>query len=177
MTRPVVVLCGPMGSGKSAVGRRVANALGVTLRDTDEWVERSAGRAIREIFATEGEAHFRALERDAVVRALTDHDGVVSLGGGAVLHPDSRAALTRYRADGGVVVFLDVSAHTAHLRIGADRHRPLLHGEGESPRERWTRIMSERRPVYEEVSSAVVTTDRRTPGSVAREVLGLVGHA
>lgn len=176
MTRPAVVLCGPMGSGKSAVGRRLAAALGVTLQDIDDCVEQSAGRTIPEIFASEGEAGFRALERDAVVRALSEHDGVVSLGGGAVLHPDSRAALAAYRRAGGTVVLLDVSAHVAALRIGSDRNRPLLHGDGESPRARWRRIAAERRPVYEEVASAVVNTDRRTPAAVVREVLAILGE-
>lgn len=172
--RPAVVLCGPMGSGKSAVGRRVATALELGVRDTDADVEETAGRSIPEIFESDGEAAFRALEHEAVARALVEHDGVVSLGGGAVLHPDTQAVLEAYRAAGGVVVFLDVSARTAALRIGVDANRPLLHAEGETPRQRWERLMGERRPTYEAVATHRVSTDRRTPAAVAREVLAIL---
>lgn len=172
---PAVVLCGPMGSGKSAVGRRVARGLGRDLLDTDEAVERAAGRTIADIFAQDGEPAFRELERDAVLAALDSHDGVVSLGGGAVLHRDTQAALARYRADGGTVVFLDVSVRQAMLRIGGDRRRPLLHGQGETARQRWSRIAAERRELYEDVASEVLSTDRRTPAAIAREILALIG--
>lgn len=172
--RPAVVLCGPMGSGKSAVGRRVAAGLGVVVVDSDHEIEERAGRPIADIFASDGEAGFRELERDVVVGLLGGTDGVLSLGGGAVLHPDTRRALAAYRGGGGVVVFLDVSAHYAMLRIGTDPRRPLLHGDGESPRQRWTRIAGERRPVYEDVSSHVVATNRGTPAAIARQILALL---
>lgn len=172
--RPLVVLCGPMGSGKSAVGRRVAGALDVVVTDTDQTIEDRAGRTIAEIFATDGEPAFRELERDVVVEALQTTDGVLSLGGGAVMHPDTRRALADYRADGGVVVFLDVSARQAMLRIGNDGRRPLLHGDGETPRQRWTRIAAERRPVYVEVASHVVAADRGTPAFLARRIVSFV---
>lgn len=172
--RPAVVLCGPMGSGKSAVGRRVGNVLGVDVLDTDHEIEERAGRTIAEIFADDGEPAFRALERDVVVESLCAHDGVLSLGGGAVLDADTRRALAAYRGEGGVVVFLDVSARQAMLRIGTDARRPMLHADGETPRQRWIRIAAERRGVYEEVASHIVATDRGTPGAVARRVLDLL---
>ncbi|MBN8880936.1 shikimate kinase [Salana multivorans] len=175
--RPTLVLCGPMGSGKSAVGRRAATALGVAIHDTDAMIEERAGRTIAEIFAADGEPAFREIERDVVVEALGTTAGVLALGGGAVLHPDTRRALAGYRADGGVVVFLDVSARQALLRIGTDQRRPMLHGDGESPRQRWNRIAAERRAVYEEVASHVVTTDRGTPAAVARRILALLPDA
>lgn len=174
MTSPRVVLCGPMGSGKSAAGRRIAAALDLPLRDTDLEIERVAGATIPEIFESQTEAGFRALERDVVVDSLAGFDGVLALGGGAVTHPDARAALSDYRTRGGVVIFLDVSAHVAAQRIGSDQNRPLLHGPGETPRQRWARIMGERRGWYLEVSSHTVVTDRRTPAAVAREILGFL---
>lgn len=173
MSRPVVVLCGPMGSGKSAVGRRLATRLEVEFRDSDHDVEHDAGTTIAEIFAEHGEAHFRDLEHAAVADALTGHDGVLSLGGGAVMTPRTQSALADYRAEGGLVVFLDVGVRSAMMRIGPAASRPML---GENPRERWSRITSERRATYERVSTVVVDTDHRTPGAVVREILAHLGR-
>ncbi|MFA6574664.1 MAG: shikimate kinase, partial [Nocardioides sp.] len=108
MTGPLVVLVGPMGSGKSTIGALLAEALGVTARDTDTDVERLEGRAVSDIFVESGEEHFRALEKAAVADALATHGGVLSLGGGAVLDPDTRALLADHR-----VVFLQVGLSEA----------------------------------------------------------------
>lgn len=115
MTAPVVVLVGPPGAGKTTVGRAVADLLGVTYRDTDEDIVRTAGKPISEIFIDDGEPHFRDLERAAVAAALDGHDGVLSLGGGAVMDAGTRARLA-----GLPVVFLDVSLHDAVRRVGLD---------------------------------------------------------
>ncbi|WP_052850819.1 shikimate kinase [Streptomyces avicenniae] len=160
---PAAVLVGPPGSGKSTVGALLAGRLGRTVRDTDADVERTAGKPISEIFIDEGEAHFRALEADAVRAALTGHDGVVSLGGGAVLDAGTRALLA-----GLPVVFLDVPLAEAMKRVGLDVSRPLL---AVNPRQRWRALMEERRPLYTEVARAVVTTADRTPDEVASAVL------
>ncbi|PWD52295.1 shikimate kinase [Serinibacter arcticus] len=161
-----------MGSGKSAVGRRLATRIGLPFRDVDADVEASAGRTIAEIFASDGEAHFRDLEHDAVARALTEHPGVLSLGGGAVMDPRTQSVLADYRADGGLVVLLDVSLRYAMHRIGSAASRPML---ADDPRERWTRILAARRPTYERVSNLVVDTDQRTLGAVVREIAARLG--
>jgi shikimate kinase len=160
---PVVVLVGPPGSGKSTIARELAGRLGVGWRDTDADVEAGAGRRIADIFVDDGEAAFRELERQAVVAALEGHDGVLALGGGAVLDPRTEALLAGHR-----VVFLDVRIADAARRIGFNRDRPLLLG---NPRARWTQLMETRRPVYERIATARVETDGRTPAEVADAVL------
>lgn len=165
--RPVVVLVGPMGSGKTTVGRLLAGRLGLALRDTDADVEVRAGKPVSDIFVDDGEPVFRELEREAVATALAEHAGVLALGGGAVMDPLTEEALR-----GHAVVFLDVQVTDASRRIGLNRDRPLLLG---NPRAQWLRIMERRRPVYERVATAVVPTDDRTPEEVADAVLDALG--
>lgn len=166
MTKPKAVLVGPMGAGKSTVGRLLAEALGVTLRDTDEDVEAVAGKTVPDIFVDEGEAHFRRLEKAAVAAAVGEHDGVVSLGGGAVLDPDTRRLLR-----GHEVVFLRVGVADAVKRVGLGAGRPLLLG---NVRARIKALLDERAPLYESVATVVVETDGRSPEEVAGEVRAAV---
>ncbi|KLN33373.1 MULTISPECIES: shikimate kinase [Cellulosimicrobium] len=166
-TRPVVVLVGPPGSGKSTVSRHLADLLGLAQRDTDTDVETAAGKPVADIFVDHGEPHFRELEREAVTTALATHDGVLALGGGAVLDEHTQTALAAYVAAGGAVVFLDVSLAHAAPRVGLNQSRPLLLG---NPRARWAALMEARRPVYERVATLHVVTDARTPAQVAQEI-------
>jgi shikimate kinase len=163
MSAPLVVLVGPPGSGKSTVGALLAARLGTGYRDTDADIVASTGRPVADIFLDEGEAHFRELEAAAVRAALAGHDGVLSLGGGAVLREETRTLL-----EGHPVVFLDVGLHDAVQRVGLDAPRPLLIG---SPRARWRELMEQRRPLYTEVARTVVATDGLTPDQVAEAVL------
>lgn len=160
--RPLVVLVGPMGAGKSTVGRILADDLGVGFRDTDTDIEMVEGRAVADIFVESGEAAFRELETAAVAAALTTHDGVLALGGGAVLDPG-----TRDRLGGHTVVFLRVGLADAVKRVGLGTGRPLLLG---NVRARIKTLLDERTPVYEAVATMVVDTDERTPDDVAAEV-------
>jgi len=169
--RPAVVLVGPMGAGKSTVGRFVAEALGVGFLDTDEAVEHRTGRSVAELFVDEGEAYFRELERDAVADALATHDGVLALGGGAVLDAGTRDQLA-----GHCVVFLRVGLSDAAQRVGLGVSRPLLLG---NVRGRIKQLLDERTPVYESVASHVVDTDGVTAREVADRVRAVVedgGH-
>ena len=123
---PRVVLIGPPGAGKSTIGRRVANALDLPLLDTDAEIERVTGRTIPEIFSQDGEPAFREIEEEVVARALDTHDGVVSLGGGAILSERTRARLA-----GHTVVYLEISVAEGLRRtgaVGAAGTRPLLAG-------------------------------------------------
>lgn len=161
------MLVGPPGSGKSTVAAALGARWQLAVRDTDTDVERAAGKSISDIFVDDGEAAFRTLEHAAVTVALAEHDGVLALGGGAVLDQATQAALAAYTAGGGVVVFLDVSLAHAAPRVGFNTARPLLLG---NPRARWAALMAERRPVYERVASLRVLTDDVTPPEIAEQI-------
>lgn len=172
MTGPQVVLIGSMGAGKTTVGGLVAAALGVGFVDTDQLVEDEVGKPVAEIFVDDGEAHFRALERAAVERALRTHDGVLALGGGAVLDPGTRELL-----GGHCVVFLQVGLSDAASRVGLGVSRPLLLG---NVRGRIKQLLDERTPIYASVARHTVSTDGLSAAEVADRVLALVqdgGHA
>lgn len=168
-TGPRVVLVGPMGAGKTTVARLLAERWGVPVRDTDDDVEAVAGKAISDIFVDDGEAHFRALERTAVAQALAEHDGVLSLGGGAVM-----AEATRGLLEGHPVVFLRVGLADAVKRVGLAESRPLLTQAVGGIRGRIKALLDERTPVYEAVATIVVDTDGRTPDDVAAEITDLI---
>ncbi|MFI0811551.1 shikimate kinase [Streptomyces echinatus] len=160
---PAVVLIGPMGVGKSTVGRLLAEHLGAGYRDTDEDIVAAEGRTIAEIFVDEGEPAFRAKEKAAVRAALAEHEGVVALGGGAVMDPETRALLAGHR-----VVYLSMDVEEAVRRTGLNVARPLL---AVNPRKQWRELMEARRHLYEEVATAVVATDGRDPEEVTQDVL------
>jgi shikimate kinase len=161
---PKAVLIGLPGSGKSTIGRRLAKALNVTMLDTDVAIEQRTGRRIADIFATDGEKEFRRIEEEVVRAALAEHDGVVSLGGGAVTSPGVRAALA-----GHTVIFLEISAAEGVRRTGGNTVRPLLAGPDRA--EKYRALMSQRVPVYREVATIRVNTNRRNPGAVVRYIV------
>ena len=164
---PRVVLVGPMGAGKTTVGELLAEAWGVAARDTDRDVEALEGRSISDIFVESGEAHFRDLERKAVAEALATHEGVLALGGGAVLDPATRELLA-----GQQVVFLKVGLADAVKRVGLGAARPLLLDQAIGGiRGRIRALLEERTPVYESVATLVVDTDGRSPSEVVAEIV------
>ena len=169
MSGPVAVLVGAPGAGKTTVGRLLAERLGVTFRDTDEDVEAAAGMPVSDIFIESGEEAFRELERAAVGRALAEHDGVLALGGGAVLDAGTRELLRDQP-----VVHLVVSSPAAVKRVGLARDRPLLVG---APRAQLAALLKARTPLYEEVARITATTEDKTPAEVADAVLAALGLA
>lgn len=162
--RPACVVVGPPGAGKTTVGELVAAALGKPFRDTDSDIETVAGKPIPDIFVDDGEEHFRALERAAIAHALESFDGVLALGGGAVLSEETRALLREH-----TVVYLSVELADAASRVGLGAGRPLL---AMNPRATMKYLLDQRRPLYEEVATVTVKTDGITPEEVAEAVLG-----
>jgi shikimate kinase len=171
---PLLVLVGPPASGKTTVGTAVAGRLGAVFRDTDQDIENLAGCSVADLFVTEGEPHFRALEEQAVAAALSGHDGVLALGGGAVLSVATREALVAYGRAGGVVVHLDVDVPSAAKRIGLGRERPIL---GVNPRAMLRHMLEERAPLYVEVATLTMSTAGREPEDVVAEVLAALPTA
>ena len=162
--RPVLVLVGPPGAGKTTVGRVLARRLGVGFTDVDALVVERAGKSISDIFLQDGEPAFRELEREVVAQALDSVDGVLALGGGSVL-----AAETRERLRGHVVVHLSVGMTDGLRRTGMSTARPLL--AGVNPRATFKALLDARAPLYREVATVEVDTNRRTTGQVVRAVL------
>ena len=171
MTAPVLVLVGPPASGKTTVGTGVAALLGVPFRDTDADVEERAGATVADLFVQHGEPHFRALEEQAVARALAGHAGVLALGGGAVTSAATRALLVAHTRAGGTVVWLDVDLPSAAKRVGLSRDRPVL---GPNPRAMLRQMLETRAPLYAEVSTATVATGGREPADVIADVAAIV---
>src|SRR4051794_1487717 len=153
---PKAVLVGLPGSGKSTIGRRLAKALDSSLLDTDAAIEQTTGRSIPDIFATDGEQEFRRIEERVVRDALQSHDGVLSLGGGAVITEGVRDALA-----GHTVVYLEISAAEGVRRTGGTTIRPLLAGGDRS--EKFKALMTQRVPLYRRGAPLPVHTQPRNP--------------
>ncbi|MFY9330270.1 MAG: shikimate kinase [Candidatus Nanopelagicales bacterium] len=168
-TGPVVVLVGAPGAGKTTVGQRLADHWNVSFLDTDAAIESRAGKSVADIFVTDGEEAFRELEQSAVVEALENEGGVVSLGGGAILNADSRRLLADV-----TVVWLQVSASDAARRVGMTGARPLLLG---NVRGMLVTMMEERTPLYAQVATHTVMTDDRSVDDVVNDVITAIEPA
>lgn len=161
-----VWLVGMMGAGKSAVGRELAQELGLPFVDTDREVEREVGCSIADLFSREGERAFRSRERAAIER-LAGRAAVVALGGGAM----AQRGIPQRLAESGIVIYLRASLETLLTRVGDAEGRPLLRGLDEAERrEEIERLLAERAPHYER-AQVVVDTDVRDAATVAQAIV------
>jgi shikimate kinase len=156
----IIYLVGMPGAGKSVVGKELAGRLGVPFIDLDAEIERVAGARVSDIFAAQGEAAFRALEADALVKAGTQDPSVVACGGGVVLEPANRISLRNT----GIAVFLDVPLAQLRERVRPATDRPLIHEEGDLER-----LLAQREPLYREFAAHVVDGSG-TPAEVAAAI-------
>jgi shikimate kinase len=165
-----VFLIGPMGSGKTTIGRHLAKALKLEFVDSDHAIEQKTGAAIPWIFDIEGEAGFRRRER-AVIEELTRRQGIVlATGGGAVLDPHNRADLATH----GVVVFLEASIEKILSRTAKSQNRPLL--QTENPRARIEELLAARDALYREIADIIVNTDRQGVKGTVNVILDHLGR-
>jgi shikimate kinase len=162
VSRAAAILIGPPGAGKSTVGPLLAARLAVGFLDTDASVEEAAGKPVGDIFIEDGEQAFRMLERQAVAAAIAGHDGVISVGGGAVLDRQTQALLAGQR-----VVYLATGFAEAARRVGLSAPRPLLLG---NPRAQLRALLEQRLPSYEKLAWITATTDGREPDEIAAEI-------
>jgi shikimate kinase len=163
--KPLAVLIGPPGAGKTAIGPLLAELLETSFRDTDAEISAATGQLVSDIFIEQGEPAFRQLEREAAARALREqreHGGVLALGSGAVLDPG-----TQDRLEGLPVVYLAADFTTVARRLGLDRPRVVVPG---NPRGRLRAMLEERRPLYERLATVTVKTDDADPDELAEQI-------
>ena len=166
---PKVILIGPMGSGKTTIGSKLASKLGLNFRDTDQIIELNEKRSISDIFLEDGEESFRVLEKSVLRDELLTDDTVLSLGGGAPISMDAQSAL---RAVASYVVFLDISLAAVSGRIGFNRDRPLLLN---NPRGQWQTLMEVRRPIYQSIADISIQVDGLSEDEIVSKILQDMG--
>ncbi|MFT8704114.1 bifunctional shikimate kinase/3-dehydroquinate synthase [Bifidobacterium aquikefiricola] len=168
---PLVVIIGMPGAGKTRIGKEVSNMLKLSFMDSDVAIERQEGASIPSIFKDRGEDEFRSIESDLITKALLDHQGVLSLGGGAPMQRRTRQALERYRDQGGLIAYLDADPEEMMERALRSQNRPLLSGDA---RGEWLRLYDERRPVFEQLANIVISTHRAAPSVGAHKLINAI---
>jgi len=162
---PRIILIGPMGSGKTTIGKSLAQKLSLEFRDTDSVIERREQKTVSQIFIEDGEDAFRAIEREVLKEELQGSDTVLALGGGAPISAEAQSAL---QASDSHVVYLDISLANVAPRIGFNRDRPLLLN---NPRGQLQTLMEARRPIYESVADTVVDVNKRSQSEIVAQIL------
>jgi len=165
---PRLILIGPMGSGKTTIGKLIATHLNLPFRDTDQVIEEESGKSVSEIFLEDGEDSFRAIEKSVLRKELLSDDTILALGGGAPMSIDAQSAL---RAIASPVIYFDISLSSVAPRIGFNRDRPLLLN---NPRGQWELLMQERRPIYESIADTVIDVNGKSEMDIVDEILMVI---
>jgi shikimate kinase len=155
-----------MGSGKSTIGKAVANALGLPFRDTDSIIEEREEMPVSQIFIDKGEEYFRTVEKKVLRDELLNDGSILALGGGAPISVDAQSAL---KVSSAPVIYLDISLASVAPRIGFNRDRPLLL---HNPRGQWQTLMEVRRPIYESIANIVIDVNGKSQKQIVEEALG-----
>lgn len=163
---PRAIFIGPMGSGKSTIGKAVANALGLPFRDTDSIIEEREEMSVSQIFIDKGEDYFRTVEKKVLRDELLNDGSILALGGGAPISVDAQSAL---KVSSAPVIYLDISLSSVAPRIGFNRDRPLLL---HNPRGQWQTLMEVRRPIYESIANVVIDVNGKSQKQIVEEALG-----
>ena len=163
---PRAIFIGPMGSGKSTIGKAVANALGLPFRDTDSIIEEREEMPVSQIFIDNGEEYFRTVEKKVLRDELLNDGSILALGGGAPISVDAQSAL---KVSSAPVIYLDISLASVAPRIGFNRDRPLLL---HNPRGQWQTLMEVRRPIYESIANIVIDVNGKSQKQIVEEALG-----
>lgn len=161
---PNIYLIGPMGVGKTTIGRQLAAHLGLTFKDSDQEIVNRTGVTIPTIFDIEGEEGFRKRESDMLAQLCHERGVVVATGGGAILREENRTLL----GETGWVVYLNASIDQLVRRTARDKNRPLL--QTEDPRAKLVALMEQREPIYRAVADIAVCTENRSIGNVIKEI-------
>jgi len=163
---PRAIFIGPMGSGKSTIGKAVAHALDLPFRDTDSIIEELEQLPVSQIFIDKGEDYFRAIEKKVLRDELLSDGSILALGGGAPISVDAQSAL---KVSSAPVIYLDISLASVAPRIGFNRDRPLLL---HNPRGQWQTLMEVRRPIYESIANIIIDVNGKTQKKIVEEALG-----
>ena len=163
---PRAIFIGPMGSGKSTIGKAVASALGLPFRDTDSIIEEREEMPVSQIFIDKGEDYFRTVEKKVLRDELLNDGSILALGGGAPISVDAQSAL---KVSSAPVIYLDISLASVAPRIGFNRDRPLLL---HNPRGQWQTLMEVRRPIYESIANIVIDVNGKSQKQIVEEALG-----
>ncbi|MEY3578720.1 MAG: hypothetical protein RIS49_698 [Actinomycetota bacterium] len=163
---PRAIFIGPMGSGKSTIGKAVASALGLPFRDTDSIIEEREEMPVSQIFIDKGEDYFRTVEKKVLRDELLNDGSILALGGGAPISVDAQSAL---KVSSAPVIYLDISLSSVAPRIGFNRDRPLLL---HNPRGQWQTLMEVRRPIYESIANVVIDVNGKSQRQIVEEALG-----
>lgn len=166
--RPLAVIIGMMGAGKTRLGKEMAQMMGLPFRDADIQIERRIGMSIPQYFAQQGEPAFRDVEREVILETLEGFDGIYALGGGAPMTPAVQQGLAAYARAGGKVIYLQADPHEAMTRARRAGGRPMLDGDADA---RWMALYEQRDPTYRAVSNVVVRTHGMTPKTAARKMI------